>query len=243
MPRRARLSYADYPLHVVQRGVDRMATFRTPDDYRLYLGLLQELAPLYTCDVHAYVLMTNHVHLLLTPRTDTSCSFLMKHLGQRYVQAVNRRWGRTGHLWGGRFKSCFVDTATYALTCQRYIEMNPVRACMVRHPAEYTWSSFRNNAFGVLSPFLKPLQVYRDLGEDDEARRLAYRGIFDEPETDDFLEEIRAATQSGRGIGCAEFIERLKGLVGPAIAPRKRGPGGGRTNINYGPVPGVTVTA
>ena len=207
----------------MQRGVDHMATFREAGDRELYLGLLHELAPFFACEVHAYVLMTNHVHLLVTPRTDAGCSSLMKNLGQRYVQAVNRRWGRSGPLWGDRFKSCFVDTLTYALRCQRYIEMNPVRARMVRHPAEYRWSSFRSNAFGVPSPLLKPLTAYVDLGSDEEERRLAYRGFLDEPESEEFGEEIRAATRAGRGIGSPDFLERLKGLVGPAAVRPKPG--------------------
>src|SRR3954464_1815875 len=125
MARRRRFQFVDLPLHVIQRGVDRDRCFERPEDYRLYLGLLGELAPQHECAIHAYVLMTNHVHLLLTPKQDKACSVLMKHLGQRYAQAVNKRWTRTGPLWEGRFKSCLVDCDRYALNCQRYIELNP----------------------------------------------------------------------------------------------------------------------
>ncbi|HET6266011.1 MAG TPA: transposase, partial [Usitatibacter sp.] len=123
------------PLHVIQRGNNRGDCFFAVRDYTAYLGMLQELAAEHGCAVHAYVLMTNHVHLLLTPQRADSAALLMKNLGQRYVQLVNRRHGRSGSLWEGRFRSCIVDSDQYLLRCYRYIEMNPVRASMVGDPA------------------------------------------------------------------------------------------------------------
>ena len=222
MARRARAQCVDFPLHVIQRGVDRGACFSGPEDYRLYLGLMSELAPQFECRIHAYVLMTNHVHLLLSPGQPRACSWLMKNLGQRYAQAINKRWRRSGPLWEGRFKSCLVDSDRYALTCQRYIELNPVRAGMVRHPAQYHWSSYRHNALGAASTLLTPLVSYTALGSDDATRRLAYRAIFDTPPADATVREIRKAVQGGFALGSAEFLERIALLLGQRAARRNR---------------------
>ena len=212
MARKRRIFIEDCPWHIWQRGVDRATTFHGPDDFRLYLGLLQELAPQFECAIHAYVLMTNHVHLLATPRTSSSCPSLMKHLGQRYAQAANRRWGRSGPLWDGRYKSSLVDSTRYELICQRYIELNPVRAGMVRHAGEYPWSSFRCNAFGVASPLLTPGPVYQGLADDDDDRLAAYRGLFDEAETPETLKEIRTALNRCAPLGGQTFMVRIAEL-------------------------------
>jgi len=146
MPRRARLAVPGIPWHIIQRGNNREACFYDEMDYRYYLQALEEQADKYHCRIHAYVLMTNHVHLLLTPEETDSAALLMKHLGQRYVQYINRTYRRSGTLWEGRFKSCLAQDETYVLTCHRYIELNPVRANMVDHPRDYPWSSYRANA-------------------------------------------------------------------------------------------------
>ena len=159
MPRRARLRIADAPLHIIQRGNNRNACFFADYDYGCYLHHLGELAARHACAIHAYVLMTNHVHLLLTPRGPDGASLLMKHLGQRYVQYVNRVYKRSGTLWEGRFRSSIVQAETYLLRCLRYIELNPVRAGMVDSPGAYRWSSFRANALGERNPLLTPHSV------------------------------------------------------------------------------------
>lgn len=141
MPRRARLSLPGIPWHIIQRGNSRSVCFYDEEDCRRYLDELSELAPRFGCAVHAYVLMTNHVHLLLTPVREDSAALLMKHLGQHYVQYVNRVYRRSGTLWEGRFRSCLTQSEDYVLACYRYIELNPVRAGMVRHPGDYRWSS------------------------------------------------------------------------------------------------------
>lgn len=224
MARPLRFRCAGIPLHVIQRGVDRNACFAHRDDYRLYVGLLQELAPLAGCAIHAYVLMTNHVHLLVTPQEERACSVLMKHLGQRYAQAINKRWARTGPLWEGRYKSCLVENNAYALMCQRYIEFNPVRARMVRHPAEYPWSSHRSTALGAPSPFLSPTEPYRDLGEDEVSRRMAYRALCGEPQTAAQVEEIGKAIRGGYAYGSPAFIEHMAQVLGRRMAHRNRVP-------------------
>ena len=134
MPRRKRLQVAGLPTHIIQRGNNRQACFFAEDDYLYFLDHLAQLAKRFRCALHAYVLMTNHFHLLLTSELEAGPSLLMKFLGQRYVQYANRTYRRSGSLWEGRFRSSLVQTEHYLLGCYRYIELNPVRANMVKHP-------------------------------------------------------------------------------------------------------------
>jgi len=222
MPRHARFLIADHAFHVRQRGVDGAACFRSEADRRLYLGLLAELAEPMRCAIHGYVLMTNHVHLLVTPSGADGLPRMMKHLGQRYSQHCNRTWPRFGPLWDGRFRSSPVDSARYALTCLRYIELNPVRAGMVRHPAEYAWSSFRANAYGTPCAFLTSHVAYQALAPDDVGRRLAYRALFDVDPEEGELELIREAIDGGFVYGSAEFIARVEAATGRRVRRAKR---------------------
>ena len=160
MPRRPRLKLAGIPVHLIQRGNNRGACFFEDDDYQFYLDHLGEPCRKYRVDLHAYVLMTTHVHLLMTPKKGEGASQVMKHLGQRYVQYVNRTYRRSGTLWEGRFRSCLVGEEEYLLGCQRYIELNPVRAGMVEHPGEYRWSSYRCNAQGSANALIRPHPLY-----------------------------------------------------------------------------------
>lgn len=146
MARQPRLVVPDIALHIVQRGVDRKDCFREDTDRLVYLTLLRDFSAATGCSIHAYCLMTNHVHLLLTPTDASGPATLMYRIGQRYVPYFNRRYGRTGTLWEGRFKSCLVDSARYVLGCYRYIELNPIEAGMVAAPASYPWSSYCGNA-------------------------------------------------------------------------------------------------
>src|SRR5688500_13119076 len=143
MARQRRLLPAGYPVHVVHRAVNRSTCFYRDTDYLSYLHLLAEHGRAFACAVHAYVLMSNHVHVLLTPDDGRGVSLLMKNVAQRYAQYVNRWHERTGALWEGRFKARVVTDDAYLLACHRYIELNPVRAGMVAHPSEYAWSSYR----------------------------------------------------------------------------------------------------
>ncbi|HEY2629789.1 MAG TPA: transposase, partial [Usitatibacter sp.] len=174
MPRRARLRISGLPLHVIQRGVNRAACFRSDRDRRRYLALLADAALLQGCRIHAFVLMTNHVHLLMSGDEPDSSSRMMKSLGERYVPEFNRRHGRTGTLWEGRFRSSVIDTERYLIECQRYIELNPVRAGMVLHPREYPWSSYRTNAEGRPSRLVIGHECYLRLASTDDERRAAY---------------------------------------------------------------------
>ncbi len=214
MPRCARFCIEGVPLHIIQRGNNKSACFFCDSDRRLYLGLLRELAPEHDCSVHAYVLMTNHVHLLLTPQRKSSASLLMKNLGQRFVQFINRTHGRSGSMWEGRFRSSIVDSATYLLTCYRYIELNPVRAGMVRGPADYPWSSYRANALGEPSNVLDPHACYRRLGADEPARLAVYRSLFETALDDADLKAIREAVNAGLPLGTKAFVETIARATG-----------------------------
>src|SRR5918996_317541 len=154
MARGPRLIVPQIAVHIVQRGHNRRDCFHHDTDYLVYLGNLRDLAAKTGCALHAYCLMTNHVHLLLTPSTDSSCALLMRNLGQRYVQYFNRRYDRRGTLWEGRYKSSLVDTAKYVIGCSRHVERNPVRAKMVPSPWAYAWSSYSGNAGRALNKIL-----------------------------------------------------------------------------------------
>ena len=211
----------------MQRGHNRDACFLGEDDYVGYRHWLGEALAQTGCQLHAYVLMTNHVHLLLTPPTAQAVSRFIMSIGRRYVQYFNKTYRRTGTLWDSRYKSSLVQEDAYLLTCQRYIELNPVRARMVDEPAHYRWSSYRANALGQTDALLTPHPLYLSLGEDETARQAAYRALFvseiDVPQ----LTDIRAALQQSQPLGDSRFsaqIEAATGLrreVKPRGRPRK----------------------
>ncbi|MCL2524562.1 MAG: transposase, partial [Betaproteobacteria bacterium] len=194
MPRRPRVVLPNLPLHLIQRGNNRQVCFIADEDYRAYLGWLSEYADAAGCRIHAYVLMTNHVHLLVSSPHGEAIGKMMKALGQRYVQYINRTYYRSGTLWEGRYRSCLMQAENYLLACQRYIELNPVRAGMVRHPAEYQWSSYRANAQGESNGLVVAHEVYRSLGPDTASRQAAYRELFRSELEPGLVDEIRKAT-------------------------------------------------
>ena len=222
MARRARLRFPGLPLHIVQRGNNRDACFFADNDRLVYLGLLRELLSPSGCLLHAFVLMTNHVHLLVTPERSESASLLMKRLGQEYVQYVNRCRNRTGSLWEGRFRSSVVDSEDYLLRCYRYIELNPVRAGIAAGPADYPWSSFRANALGHPSALVTPHAGYLALGRTEEERICSYRGLFSDSLTEAQLEEIRLAVNGGFALGSDTFRDALFALAGRPVARRRK---------------------
>jgi len=223
MPRRARIALPDVTLHLIQRGNNRSACFYADEDYRLYLDRLGELASKFGCAVHAYVLMTNHVHLLLTPRQADSASLLMKHLGQRYVQYINRTYRRSGTLWEGRFRSCLAQSEDYVLACHRYIELNPVRAQMVTHPAEYRWSSYRAHAEGEPCALLVAHEQYLGLGTTPQARQAGYRGLFRSELEPEVAHQIRVATNGNYALGSPRFQEQIAQMLGRRVSRAKAG--------------------
>ena len=223
MPRRARLTLPNVPMHVIQRGNNRQACFYADEDYRFYLDWLTEYASKTGCRVHAYVLMTNHVHLLVSADGGDGVGALMKALGQRYVQYANRTYRRSGSLWEGRFRSCLTQEASYLLACQRYIELNPVRAEMVVHPADYRWSSYRVNAQGEESPLIVPHLLYEALGGTREARQAAYRELFRHELEPGLVDAIRKATNGNFALGNARFGEQIALALGRRALPGRSG--------------------
>ena len=211
MPRLPRIDLAGIPQHVVQRGNDRQPCFFTDVDRVRYLDELRELTLRSGCAVHAYVLMTNHVHLLLTPTEKGQVGRLMQSLGRRYVRFINLRHGRTGTLWEGRYKSCLVDSGSDLLRCYRYIELNPVRARMVATPGEYPWSSYRSNATGHPDLLLTPHPAWLALGSTSAQRASAYAALVAEAVTEEELATIRQYVQRQHALGSVRFqaaIER-----------------------------------
>lgn len=223
MPRRPRINLPGYPQHVVQRGHNREACFYADEDYLFYLHWLREGAKKYTCDVHAYALMTNHVHLLLTGHRPDAISRLMQSLGRRYAQYVNRVYRRSGSVWEGRFKASLIQAEEYLLTCYRYIELNPVRADMVRDPGEYRWSSYRWHGLGTSNELITDHPLYTALGPDEAERRVAYRALFRTQLDDEALDEIRKASSRGLPLGSERFREQVEAALGRRIGLRPRG--------------------
>ncbi|MDP2883362.1 MAG: transposase [Azonexus sp.] len=210
-------------MHIIQRGNNRQACFFADEDYRFYLEWLAEYAAKTGCQIHAYALMTNHVHLLLSGAAASSAGDLMKALGQRYVQYANRTYRRSGTLWEGRFRSCLTQEDQYLLSCQRYIELNPVRAGMVAHPADYPWSSFRGNALGAENPLLSPHPVYLALGAIEADRLAAYRELFRHELEPGEIDAIRKATNGNFALGNDRFAEEVATMTGRRVVPAKSG--------------------
>lgn len=223
MPRGPRLVLPNVPLHVIQRGNNRQPCFFAERDYRLYLDCLKECTIRTGCLIHAYALMTNHVHLLVSSTTANGLGALMKAVGQRYVQYVNRAYDRSGTLWEGRFRSCLVQDDAYLLTCQRYIEMNPVRAGMVARPENYRWSSYRANALGEENPLVSPHPLYLALDLNAKSRRQSYRELFNVAIETQVQDTIRHATNGNYVLGDACFRDRIAHALGRRAEPSKRG--------------------
>jgi len=228
--RQPRLDLPGIAQHLVQRGVDRQACFAVESDYGNYLQELAEASAKHGCALHAYVLMTNHVHLLVTPQSPGAVSRMMQAIGRRYVACFNARYRRTGTLWEGRFKSALVGSDRYVLACYRYIESNPVRARIVPAASDYHWSSHAHNALGLSNPTITPHPDYLRMGASDEARREVYRKLFAATLAPRELEALRAHTQQQRAYGNDAFREQIEALtqrcasVRPRGRPRKRKP-------------------
>jgi len=223
MARLGRYFLPEQPLHVIQRRNNRQAIFFDDDDHARYCDWLAEAAAEYGCVVHAYVLMTNHVHLLATPRQADSLPRVMQSLGRRYVRHVNRLYRRTGTLWEGRYRAAPIDSERYFLSCCRYIELNPVRARMVRHPREHRWSSYRAHAQGAADALAAAHDLYDRLGRTPAERQIGYRALFRDALDAGFIEALRAATNGGWALGDARFQREIADALGRRVAPLPRG--------------------
>lgn len=213
MPRKPRIVLPHHPVHIIQRGVNRAATFFTEDDYHFYLDALGKVSRCYSCAVHAYVLMTNHVHLLLSSRTETGISACMQSVGRRYVRYINHTYHRTGTLWEGRYKSSLIQDDNYYFICSRYIELNPVRAGMVDHPGDYPWSSYRCNARNEPETLITPYNLYEALGKTESERAKYYQTLFEESIETNLIEQIRNATNKDTVLGDDRFKEEIEGML------------------------------
>ena len=223
MPRRARIHLDHVPLHIVQRGHNRNVCFFTADDYRTYLHWMHEALTDAQCTLHAYVLMTNHVHLLLTPRNAAAVPGVLISLGRRYVQRINRIHGRTGTLWDSRYKSSLIHANSYFMSCQRYIELNPVRAAIVRDPADYPWSSYRVHGLGQPDSLVSPHALYYSLGRDGPERQAAYRKLVEAQLDRAVTDRIRSALSQGAPVGDSLFLQMVEQVTGVPSTPRPRG--------------------
>jgi len=215
----------------VQRGNNRQACFFEEQDYKVYLDKLKIYSEKYQVNIHSYVLMTNHVHLLATPSTTEGMSRLIQALGRYYVRYINQTYHRTGGLWEGRYKSSLVDSENYLLTVSRYIELNPVRAGMVEHPSEYPWSSYHHNALGRTIKLITPHACYKALGKKKADRVIYYQGLFKELIPDYTLQEIRDAINKAWVLGDNKFKEQIAKQTGRRTSPMQRG--GDRKSKEY----------
>jgi putative transposase len=211
------------PQHVTQRGNNRQTCFFNNADYALYLKLLTKACRRHDCAVHAYALMTNHVHLLITPKFAEGVSLVMRDLGRDYVREVNKVYDRTGTLWEGRFKSSLVDEEAYCIACYRYIELNPVRARLVTLPNQYPWSSFKVNALGSQSDLITPHQCWMALGRWDHERRRSYLALFDEALTEAEMYAIRYGVRKGIPTGSVHFTKEIEKTLSVKIGDGRQG--------------------
>ena len=209
MARHPRLIVPGVALHIYQRGNDRQDCFREDSDRLVYLSGLGEYCRRWQCALHAYCLMTNHVHLMLTPAHEDAPALVMRDLGRLYVRYFNDRHSRTGSLWEGRFHSCLIDSARYALGCQRYIDLNPVRAGMVPSVDAYPWSSYAGHSGARSDPLLTPHAEYLAISDDESRRHVAYAALCREAEEPEFLAAIRDATFGGLPLIGEQLKSRL----------------------------------
>lgn len=232
MARLPRFVLPGQPQHVIQRGNDRQDIFRAEGDYQFYLEKLSEAAKKHQCNIHAYVLMTNHVHLLVTPHTENGIGKMMQMLGRYYVQYFNYSYKRTGTLWEGRYKATLIDSEQYLLTCMRYIELNPVRAQnMANHPGEYPWSSYQCNALGEENDLVIPHREYKRLGSTEDERQSVYRQLFRARIPEMTLDTIREATNKAWVIGSNRFKAKVASKIDRPV--QSRGHGGDRKSEAY----------
>ena len=223
MARLSRFIIPDQPQHVIVRGNNRSDIFCAHADYQFYLEKLQLACDKHGCLVHAYILMTNHVHLLITPQAEASLSKTLQMLGRYYVQYFNYSYQRTRTLWEGRYKATLIDSETYLLTCMRYIELNPVRAGMVSHPSEYPWSSYHFNAMGKPDNLVTPYTEYLRLGRSAESRQAAYRQLFKHHITEGSVDDIRDATNKAWVLGSSFFKQRIQQQIERCVEPSMKG--------------------
>lgn len=231
MARQPRFVLPGHPQHVIQRGNNRQSTFFADEDYHFYLNCLKDAVQRYRCAVHAYVLMTNHVHLLMSPSDKEGISRTLQHVGRLYVRYINHMYRRSGTLWEGRYKATLVDSERYLLTCYRYIELNPVRTNMATHPGGYPWSSYGAHAMGKNNFLLQDHALYIALGRTPNIRQTAYRALFKGHIDENTLAKIRHSTNKGWVLGDSMFKAEIEAALERRVTPLPKG--GDRRSKEY----------
>ena len=223
MARLTRVNPVGVPQHIVQRGNNRQICFGGEEDMKAYLNWLEEYSIKHGVEIHAWVLMTNHVHLLCTPLSEEAISKMMQSIGRMYVRYYNYTYQRSGTLWEGRFKASLIDSERYLLELHRYIELNPVRAGMVEEPSEYSWSSYGCNGLGIESKLQTPHKIYLALGKTKQERLSSYSELFKVHVGVKLLTEIRDSLNKGLALGSERFTTQIEALTNRRITPRKAG--------------------
>ena len=223
MARLPRVCPVGVPQHIIQRGNNHQVCFASEEDFFAYSHWLKKYAEKFKVAIHAWVFMTDHVHLLCTPHQANGISQMMQGLGRQYVRYFNYTYKRTGTLWEGRYKSCLVQEEEYLLQLYRYIELNPVRANMVDDPANYTWSSYQVNGIGKISSLCTPHPLYLGLGSDKQQRQISYRCLFTHQVEGKLLEDIRKSINKGMAIGTNRFKLEIETLTGRRMKAKKIG--------------------
>ena len=223
MPRKPRFYLPEVPVHIVHRGHNRDPVFSDGADFSAYLGWLTEASIEHGCAIHAYVLMNNHVHFLVTPSDQTSIGRMIQQVNRHFGPYMRYEYGSTGSLWEGRYKASLVQDEVYLLTCMRYIELNPVRANMVKSPAHYRWSSYRANAQGKSDSLVTPHMQYLSLGRTVASRLEAYKALFVSHFDQGELDMINRAWQTGMPLGNDYFKEKIEKKLNVKLGHAKQG--------------------
>jgi len=231
MARLSRIVVPNQPVHIMHRGNNRQDIFESEEDMGRITEDIAHALSKSDCHLHAYVIMTNHLHLLITPADKIQLSKFMQTMANRYVRYFNATRNRTGTIWEGRFKSCLVDSESYLFTLYRYIEMNPVKANMVKNITDYPWSSYRHNALGEKNSLITEHKMYQDLGESSALRSENYLKIFDTLNTEEQEQQITEATMRGEVYGTSGFHHEISKLI--SRATKLTAHGGDRKSENF----------
>ncbi len=222
MARLPRLVVPNQPHHVIQRGNDRQLVFRDTSDYAVFLGRLGEAAKQFEVAIHAYVLMPNHLHLLASPSDSTGLARMMQWVGRYYVPYFNHKYGRSGTLWQGRYRTSVIDSEQYFITCSRYIELNPLRAGMVLSPGDYAWSSYPHHIGVRVDPLITDHPLYWALGNTPFEREAAYKDLAEQALTPEDLIKMRDSVK-GWALGSEQFKTKLEKIVSRRVSPIRTG--------------------
>ena len=231
MARLSRIVIPNQPLHIIHRGNNRQNIFESEEDMVRIKGDIALSLSKTDCYLHAYVIMTNHLHLLITPKGKEQLTKFMQSIANRYVRYFNAKYQRTGTIWEGRFKSCLVDSDDYLFTLYKYIEMNPVKAGMVKDIADYKWSSYPYNALDKEDNLITEHKLYRDLGLTTEQRNRRYKEIFNSLDIEKQASQITSATMRGEVFGSDNFHRKIEVLI--SRATKLTSHGGDRKSDKY----------